>query len=245
VSALFIAFAHAYPLQPAPNSGAELTFQKDQPDQAGRLNKIMYFARRANPNIKFIISLGWGMQDWTYISFDYTSGKNIFPKSVLAFVRQYQLDGFDIDDEAIGNDPGPNCSAPSGCITQESFNGVIRNLRSLFDSASKPDGKPYYLTITPADGRAHVTKDNMANFDLINPQCYGGSDPSDFTEIGYPAKQLSWGIDTEDTPVYPTKAQYQPLAGIFDWSMSADRNQNPKFKYTNQIARDVGYPPAG
>jgi chitinase len=242
VSALFIAFAHAYPLSPAdPTKGAKLVFQTDQPDQSGRVSKIMKFARQANPNIKFIISLGWGRKDWTYINADYAGTNQNFATSVVKFVQQYGFDGFDIDDEDIGDDPH-NCFSSSGCITQQNFNGVIRKIRGLFDDASKKDGKPYYMTITPAGGTAHVTKDNMANFDLINPQCYGGSEPSDFTKLGYPEKQLSWGIDTEDDPVgYPTKAQYQSLAGIFDWSMSADSAR--KFEYTNRIAQDVGYPP--
>jgi len=142
------------------------------------------------------------------------------------------LDGFDIDDESIGG--------ASGFISQPDFDAVIQNLCSALDSASAADGKPYFLTITPAGGSAQVDKTNMGCFDLINAQCYGGSLPNDFTDLGYPLNQIAWGINTEGcTPICPTPSQYQGLAGIFNWTMSADSACN--YKYTQQIASDVGY----
>jgi len=247
VSALFFAFAHAYPLlMNDPGSdlrkGALLDFERGQPEEPDRVRKVMDFARRKNPGILFIISLGWGHDDWTYISSDYTSGRNNFPASVVSFVREHQFDGFDIDDESIGNDP-EKCYASSGCITQESFNGVIARIRTGLDEASSADGKPYYLTITPAFGTQHVTKENHAQFDLINPQSYAdGTGTELFTKLGASEKQISWGIDSERSRVnYPSPKDYQDLAGIFDWSMSADSNRELAFEYTNRIARDVGY----
>ena len=233
VSAILVAFAHAYPLNPSDwNQGAELTLEQGQPEEPVRLPLLTSVARSVNPNVTILISLGWGHHDWSYISADYTSGVNNFPPSVVALIRQYGLDGFDIDDESI--------NGSSGSITQQNFNGVIANLRDALDQASTADGKPYYLTITPAPGTAQVTADNMGNFDLINPQCYGGSYPQNFTTLGYPATQLSWGIDTRGcNPAYPSPSQYQGLAGIFNWNMSEDSACN--YKYTKQIANDVGY----
>lgn len=244
VSALFFAFAHAYPLSTDPNSAAVLEWENGQQEEADRVRKVMDFARRKNPRILFIVSLGWAHKDWTYISRDFTSGRHNFPPSVVSFVRKYGLDGFDIDDESIGSDPD-DCHASSGCITQESFDGVAARIRSALDEASSADGKPYYFTITPAFGPQHVTKKNHEQFDLVNPQSYSaGTGTKKFTDLDIPKKQISWGIDTEKQVVpYPTKADYDGLAGIFNWSMSADK-WNHDFQYTNQIARDVGYPPA-
>lgn len=230
VSALFVAFAHAYPF--GTSGAAQLLLEEGQPDEPARLTGLTAVARSVNPGIKILISLGWGHNDWTYISEDYTSGANHFPASVLSLIRQYQLDGFDIDDESI--------NGSSGSITQSNFDAVIQNLRDTLDEGSATDGKPYYLTITPAGGHAQVDSTNMGCFDLINAQCYGGSYPKDFTALGYPLNQIAWGIDTEGcSPNYPTPAQYQGLAGIFDWSFSADSNCG--FRYTRQIAQDVGY----
>lgn len=234
VSAIFAAFAHAYPTGTGP--GAQLQLEQGQPDEPARLQLLGSVARQVNPNIKILISLGWGHEDWTYISDDYTSGTNSFPSSVVALIRQYGLDGFDIDDEEIGGS--------SGSITQPNFNAVVQNLRNALDAAGQTDGKTYYLTIAPAFGTAQVTQDNMGNFNLINAQCYGRSRPSQFIELGYPARQIAWGIDTEGcAPAYPSPSEYQGLAGIFNWTISADSTCN--FRYTKQIAADVGYPPNG
>jgi chitinase len=231
VSAIFVAFAHAYPSGPA---SATLQLEHGQPDEPARLRLLMKTARDANSRIKILISLGWGHDDWTYIAADYASGTNAFPASVVALIREYGLDGFDIDDESI--------NGSSGDITQEQFNGVVWNLRRALDAASAADGKPYFLTIAPAGGAAEVTRDNMDAFDLINAQCYGWSYPDDFTKLGYPRGQVAWGINTENNPpAYPTPAQYQGLAGIFNWTMSADSVHT--YPYTLRIAQDVGYRP--
>jgi len=233
VSAIFVAFAHAYPTPDG--DGATLQLEQGQPDEPERLSLLVSVARQVNPGVKILISLGWGHDDWTYIASDYTSGTNAFPASVVALIRQYGLDGFDIDDESV--------NGSSGSITQAQFNGVIENVRAALDNAGAADGKPYYLTITPAFGTAQVTTDNMGSFDLINAQCYGGSFPSQFTALGYPAEQVAWGIDTEGcSPAYPSQSDYQGLAGIFNWTMSADSACG--YKYTGQIAQDVGYSPS-
>lgn len=229
ISSLFVAFAHAY--QIGSTSGAQLLLETDQPDEPARLSNLVQVARAANPGIKILISLGWGKDDWTYISNDYTSGQNQFASSVVKLVQQYGLDGFDIDDESIGGS--------SGNITQENFNAVVQNIRTALNAAGTAD-KPLYFTITPAFGTAQVTEDNMACFDLVNCQCYGGTVPSEIIGLGYPANQVAWGIDSEGgTASMPTPQQYQGLAGIFNWTMSADSNYD--FKYTNQIATAVGY----
>jgi chitinase len=230
VSAIFVAFAHAYPV--GDTGAAELQLEQGQPEEPARLALLTSVARQVNPGIKILISLGWGHNDWTYISNDYTSGANNFPASVVALIRQYQLDGFDIDDESI--------NGSSGSISQPDFDAVIQNLRNALDAASAADGKPYYLTIAPAFGNAQVDNTNMSCFDLINAQCYGGAFPENFTSLGYPLAQIAWGINTEGcTPDYPDPSQYQGLAGIFNWTMSADSACN--YKYTQQIASDVGY----
>lgn len=231
VSALFAAFAHAYPVPGG--KGAQLLLERGQPDQSNRLEGLIAFARAANPGIKILISLGWGHNDWTYISDDHTSGTHYFPESVKQLVRKYKLDGFDIDDESIGG--------TSGTITQPDFDAVVRRLRNTLDEAGRIDKKPYYLTITPAGGVAHVSKENMDCFDLINAQCYGGSYPHHFTDLGYPRNQVAWGIDSEPgTPLFPTPPDYKGLAGIFNWSLSADSAH--QFRYTVRIADAVGYP---
>lgn len=56
VSAIFVAFAHTY----AQQNGAIFTYEQGQPDEPARLALLVQSARAGNPNIKILISLGWG-----------------------------------------------------------------------------------------------------------------------------------------------------------------------------------------
>lgn len=245
VSALFVAFAHAYP----DGNGAIFTYEAGQSEEPMRLRELSRAARIANPHIKIIMSLGWGKNDWTYINNDYVNHANKFVPSVIAFIRTNHLDGIDIDDESIGEDS----LTSSGHISQTNFDGVIANLRNALNYAALQDGKSYYLTITPAGNNqegglvnTQVDGQNAASFNLINIQSYyNGSETfgEDFfnalLSIGYPQTQMANGIDSQEScdPTYPP---YIGLAGIFNWNMTADSIcQN--YSNTMTIANLVGY----
>jgi hypothetical protein len=85
-----------------------------------------------------------------------------------------------------------------------------------------------------------ITPANISKFDLINCQTYGGSNPSDDVFMDTPRDRFSWGVNTEPAYVdYPLPGDYEGLAGIFNWSMSADHARD--WEYTRRIAKDVGY----
>ena len=243
VSAMFAAFAHAYPQ----GNGAVLAYEQGQPEEPVRLPLLEQVARAKNPRIKIFISLGWGKNDWDYIAADYANNANLFVPSVIQFIRDNGLDGMDIDDEDIG------AEGESGDITQDQFDGVIANLRTALDTASGEDNKKYYLTITPAGNNddtggladTQVDAQNAPMFDLINIQSYfdqawGKQFLHALKSIHYPPKRIGTGIDTEMTKCAPTFPPYRGLAGLFDWTMSSDSICND-FKYTREIARRVGY----
>ncbi len=142
ISALFVAFAHAYPSPARRGDGGILELEHGQAAEHDRLLNLVSFARAANPGIKILISLGWAKNDWDYIDSDFKNKRNLFAPSVIALIRKYGLDGFDIDWESVGG--------VSGSISAAHFDGVIQNLRAALDAAAAQDGKPYFLTITPA-----------------------------------------------------------------------------------------------
>lgn len=239
VSVIFVAFAHAYRFPEADSRGATLQLEQGQDEEHDRLLGLVEYARTANAGIKILISLGWEHDDWTFISDDHTSGTNLFPASVVELVRKYQLDGFDIDDEGIGK------QGPSGNIEKEDFDAVVRKVRAGLDAAAEQDGKPYFFTVTPAFGLAQVNKDNMDCFDLINVQTYALFNPTvdDFKDLGYPPEQINWGVDCQDCDTkeitYPAPKHYKGLAGIFNWTITADAACS--YQFTKRIADDVGY----
>jgi chitinase len=243
VSALFIAFGHAY----RQANGAVFDYERGQPDQPARLLQLAQVARQKNPLIKIFISLGWGQHDWDYIAADYANHANLFVPTVIQFLRINALDGFDIDDEAIG----PHRS--SGDISQTQFDGVIANLRKALDTASAEDHKPYYLSITPAGDNqptglygTQVESENAKMFDLISIQYYyllpswGMLFLDGLKSIHFPLKQIGIGINTDTTKCNPYFPDETDLAGYFDWNMTADSTCD-NFKYTKEIARRVGY----
>lgn len=242
VSAIFVAFAHTY----AQRNGAIINYEQGQPDEPARLALLVQAAHAANPNIKILISLGWGKNDWTPINSDYVNHANVFIPSVIQFIRTNHLDGIDIDDESIGES--------SGSIPQANFDGVIANLRNALNYASLQDGKPYYLTITPAGNNeepggienTQVDTINVTSFDLINIQTYfaDGQWGIDFFDalvaIGYPKKQIANGIDVQETNCNSDFPPYIGLAGMFNWNMTKDSTCSD-YANTITIANMVGY----
>ncbi|KTD16374.1 glycoside hydrolase family 18 protein [Legionella jordanis] len=242
VSAIFIAFAHAY----AQQNGAILTYERGQPEEPARQSLLVKTARAANPNIKILISLGWNQDDWTAINKDYVNHANIFVPSVIQFIRANNLDGFDIDDESVGG--------TSGSIPQANFDGVIANLRNALNYASLQDGRPYYLTITPAGnndepggiGDTQIDAVNAKNFDLINVQTYfNGGDwgiafANQLLAIGYPKTQIAHGIDVQESNCDPDFPPYIGFAGLFNWNMTKDSTCS-NYANTIIIANLVGY----
>ena len=243
VSDIFAAFAHAYPQ----GNGAVFAYEQGQPEEPVRLPELEQVARQKNPQIKILISLGWGHKDWDYIAQDYANDADVFVPSVIQFIRDNGVDGVDIDDEDIGPD------GKSGDISQQAFDGVVANLREALDAASAQDNKHYLLTITPAgnnddDGGladTQVDAQNAPMFNLINVQSYFGEEWGEeflhaLKSINYPPKQIGTGIDVETSKCEPTFPPYHGLAGLFDWTMSFDSTCDD-FKFTREIARRVGY----
>ena len=94
------------------------------------------------------------------------------------------------------------------------------------------------LQITPAFGLANVDKNNMHNFDMINAQNYGGSTAQPFINLGIPKTKITVGFNSEASCTSDDFPTYKGLAGIFNWSMSADSNCKPPFIVTKAIAKD-------
>ncbi len=241
VSHIFAAFAHVY----AKGNGAVVSFEEGQPKEADRLKQLEKVARAKNAQVKVLITLGWGKDDWGSIATDYANKAGLFVPSVVALLRENDLDGFDIDDESIGGSTGD--------ITQTAFDAVIAQLRAALDEAGKKDQRSYFLVITPAGDNpaaggvkgTQIDAKNAQSFDWINVQSYWGTQSqwSDkfvaaLKKLPYPASSIAVGVNTEDcTPgKFPAS---DGLKGIFNWNMTADSACD--FKYTLQIAKLVGY----
>ncbi|MDQ2087432.1 glycosyl hydrolase family 18 protein [Herbivorax sp. ANBcel31] len=110
------------------------------------------------PDVKTLISVGgWTMS--TYFS-DVAltdESRELFAKSCVDFIREYQFDGVDIDWEyPVGGGLDTNITRPED---KENFTLLLQTLREELDIAGTEDGKDYLLTIAAPAGSSSI--DNM------------------------------------------------------------------------------------
>ncbi|PKF60900.1 hypothetical protein CW745_13580 [Psychromonas sp. psych-6C06] len=123
---------HSYP----DNDPKKIPFQ-------GSLGEL-YKAKQEHPNLQTIISIGgWGRAE--YFSDIAASPKlrNHFALSALQFIREYRMDGIEIDW------PAPIKGA-SRSEDPENLNLLLEELREVLDIGSMQDKQHYTLMITPS-----------------------------------------------------------------------------------------------
>lgn len=146
-------------------------------------------ARAVNPNAKLLATLGYGGNELSAIfsNTQKTPQQNAtaFAANLLAYLKQYDLDGFDVDWE----------SPLDYSITSQQFQLLFTAIRAAFATQT---GRHYYLTLSPASvGNLDAATVNNC-FDLVNLQLYSGfTIPSHFIEAGVSANLLAYGAKFE------------------------------------------------
>lgn len=154
------------------------------------MDSIIRDARKNNPGIKIAVTLNWG--DGSLISNifsnpDYSDQQNAehFAANLVAYLKNYTLDGFDIDWE----------SPISSQTTRNQFTYLINAIGEQFQ---KQTDKHYYLTLSPAEvGNLDATAVNsFINF--VNLQLYSGfTFPSEFKNAGVNPELFAYGAKFE------------------------------------------------
>jgi chitinase len=188
-----------------------------------RIKVVVETARKKNPSINILVSLGWGDE---YNDAGKAALTPVaFADSVRTLVQAYDLNGFDIDFESTEVEPGAMLA-----LAQE----IRRSLNKI------PSKRPMIMTITPAQPEG-LNKNVLEVFDYIMPQTYGHGGGIDFTDVTWYAQQLGsyerivYGLnsegyagdpDKEKRPDDPKKSAAQAkknrAAGIFAWRLNAD-----------------------
>lgn len=173
-----------------------------------RIAQLKAAALGQNPNMKFIISLGWGHNDFSLGA----SNPEQFAASVAQIVDENGLDGFDIDYE-------------SDYITTQAFQDVSRALRTALDSLSQDQhskcyGKKLYLIITPNSASLDAGTINTY-YDYVQMQSYdyvhdAYCDPNDFLTAGVTRSKLLFGRDIENGDTL-TCTRYGGVGNVADF----------------------------
>ncbi|KAE9366570.1 carbohydrate-binding module family 18 protein [Stipitochalara longipes BDJ] len=202
---------------------------------ADLLNWIITTARTQNPNIKILAQQFYGTTAWS--SLDITQ-INTHAASVASVVKQYGLDGYDVDYEE-------NNGIPQAPI-------ILNAIRRELDALSKTEQRPLYVTLSPASTH-NLTSHNLAakahpiskSVDWVNIQTYDGgrkdsNNVQSWLNLGFNSSQLTYGIWPEITtdpgryspPISEVKSAYtsQKLGGINLWRLTSGN-----FIFENQV----------
>lgn len=206
VSVCWVNTVPTSPTTVPPGDGSTYTVElqaKTHPD--GSTNQeymewLIQDARNTNPNIKILVMLGYGADEITQIfssdSSQWQQNATDYANNLVAYLQQYDLDGFDVDWEYPLSSAG----------TPQQFNILFTAIRAAF----KPQSRYYYLTLSPANvGTLDAPTVNSA-FDFVNLQLYSGfTNPQDFIDAGVSQSLLAYGAKFEsigngDTNPYET-----------------------------------------
>ncbi|TAA21305.1 glycoside hydrolase family 18 protein [Pseudoxanthomonas winnipegensis] len=116
---------------------------------AAALSELVRLRQRA-PGLRVVLSIGgWGAGHFSEAAAT-PQTRAVFVDSAMALLRQYDLDGLDIDWEyPTLADAGISASADD----KAHFTALLSDLRAALDAQGARDGRRYLLTIAAAEGR--------------------------------------------------------------------------------------------
>ncbi|CAM4521620.1 chitinase [Paenibacillus endophyticus] len=131
--------------------------------------------KQTNPHLKMMISVGGWTWSKNFSNMAATEeARRTFANSAVKFLREYELDGIDIDWEyPVEGGESYNVHRPED---KENFTLAMSTIREALDAAGSEDGKYYLLTIASGQGDSFVVNADLANasnyLDFINIMTY-------------------------------------------------------------------------
>jgi GH18 family chitinase len=215
-----------------------------------RIREIVSLCRQNNPEAEiFITSNFGGVMDDEYLAAANDPQK--FAKSVLSYLKTYELDGYDMDWESRSIDD----YAPQ-------LISLLSSCHATFAAAGpNPHGRPYKVThaVWPGVESPETLASLKDSVDQINIMSYGPGDTYDlvsyadsYYQAGFPYEKMIGGVESEtgytesggpDTQAsVGAKCAYvkaNNLAGLFEWRMDNDMRTGdgpPTFQVTRWMS---------
>lgn len=138
--------------------------------------------KASNPHLKLMVSVGGWSWSRNFSNVAMTEEtRRAFANSAVKFLRDYKLDGLDIDWEyPVEGGVEENSRAPED---KENFTLLMKTVREALDAAGSEDGKYYLLTIASGQGDNFTVNADFANsvqyLDFINIMTYDYSGKDD------------------------------------------------------------------
>ncbi len=166
--------------------------------------------KAVNPDLKILISLG-GWTRSTYFSDAALTeeSRRRFAESAVAFVKEFGIDGVDIDWEYPGS---PGAGNVFRAADKQNFTLMLKEIREHLDEQSRIDGReddPYLLTIATGASRGFLENTEMHKahqyLDFINLMTYdyhtGGSPVAGHHTNLYPSVSIHYTRGSADQSV--------------------------------------------
>lgn len=150
----------------------------------GNLGQIKKYKKKY-PNVKVLISIGGWSQSAGFHNVAKTQeNRKIFADSVVEFIRDWDLDGADIDweyptfkrDGDTVDNPNDQGTPLADESEKETFTLLLKDLRETLNKAGKEDNKYYELTAAVGSGKDKIEKTEPEKYsqylDFINIMTY-------------------------------------------------------------------------
>ena len=156
--------------------------------------RLLNGLKKINPDLKIVISIGgWSWSENFSDAVLTPSSRKLFAKSSVDIIRQYDLDGVDIDWEypAMRGEEG-NVYRPED---KQNFTLMFREIRAELDKLEAEKGRKYLLTTAVGGSKSFVNNTEMAevakilDYILIMTYDYGGKTVAHHTNP-YPSKGM-------------------------------------------------------
>jgi hypothetical protein len=199
-----------------------------RPTTQDYLRYVIRDAKAANPDMKFVATLGYneGVLSNIFVKgqADAASAR-AFASNLVAYLAANELDGFDVDWEY----------PTTGSITTDQFTLLFTAIRKAFDASDRK----YYLLLSPAGIGSMVGKTVSATVDWVNLQVYGGAQPSQYIEAGVNPALLAYGAKFESENAYSVGPHQSPQNayaeyGAFPYSITTQWRLNSGNYQTEQ-----------
>lgn len=156
--------------------------------------RLLNGLKKINPDLKIVISIGgWSWSENFSDAVLTPSSRKLFAKSSVDIVRQYDLDGVDIDWEY------PTMRGEEGNVyrpeDKQNFTLMFRDIRAELDKLEAEKGRKYLLTAAVGGSKSFVNNTEMAevakilDYILIMTYDYGGKTVAHHTNL-YPSKGM-------------------------------------------------------
>lgn len=153
--------------------------------------------KEKNPSLKILVSVGgWlGSKGFSDAALTPESRKKFF-ESVMKFLRQYDLDGLDVDWEYPGSKGAGNRFRSED---KRNFTLLLQELRAAFDAETKKTHKRLYLTIAAGASDEYLANTEMGEVakivDTVNLMTYDYNEPGSDPLTGHNAPLYSNPLD--------------------------------------------------